>query len=676
MTILTVGFGDFFPDNDVGRGIVFPYSVGGIIVLGLVVSSISRFAMQLGHEKVIKKKLEKQRLQTLSLTVTSSAEKDQREELQRRAKRWRKEGRPEISAPFNPQQRSIAFSVPTPDVRSIQSPRTVGSAYSRTLVESPSSPRTPQSWVSGLSDKVSGKRLSRTLSESTTFSLKKRPSLRKMTARATKLKMLRDERDRFDEMRRMQAETRQWKKWMSLITSIVAFSILWCGGALVFHLLEHDTYFQSLYFCYVSLLTIGYGDLAPKTNPGKPFFVLWSLCAIPTMTILISNMGDTIIASYKRGSFKVADWTLLPKKGFIRAFLNQHPRLKSWVDEMVLQHQQKERLEQGFPIGPNEPEEQKQQDADEQLEQLASEEALDEHDLAQKLVVAIRETADHLKAARWLRYSYEEWVEYTRLMRFTQYTDRRSSTAQLLDAEEQNEGIIEWDWIGEDSPMMADTSETEWILDRLTESLDRYMRRQIPQLKARQDDQRARRRSVQSSRSGASSDIDKQIEETGFTPIHLMAQEGPRRRANSSQRQNLSHSERRPSIMQSRHSPAPGVPQEQESELNDHGYSESDHYDRNNDSLQDSTQTSTMPPRISVTTSFDDENGPVDTITVPMTPGGGDSTNVHEAQHHADPSHSNMRRHTLHFKKAKHAKKHRSGSENMQSLTAMRLRRQ
>jgi hypothetical protein len=36
VTILTVGFGDLYPTSDLGRGIVFPYSVGGIIMLGLV----------------------------------------------------------------------------------------------------------------------------------------------------------------------------------------------------------------------------------------------------------------------------------------------------------------------------------------------------------------------------------------------------------------------------------------------------------------------------------------------------------------------------------------------------------------------------------------------------------------------------------------------------------------
>jgi len=39
VTILTVGFGDLYPTSDIGRGLVFPYSVGGIIMLGLMVSS-------------------------------------------------------------------------------------------------------------------------------------------------------------------------------------------------------------------------------------------------------------------------------------------------------------------------------------------------------------------------------------------------------------------------------------------------------------------------------------------------------------------------------------------------------------------------------------------------------------------------------------------------------------
>ena len=47
------------------------------------------------------------------------------------------------------------------------------------------------------------------------------------------------------------------------------------------------TYFTALYFSYTSLLTIGYGELQPTSNGGKPFFVLWTLLAVPTLTIFI-----------------------------------------------------------------------------------------------------------------------------------------------------------------------------------------------------------------------------------------------------------------------------------------------------------------------------------------------------------------------------------------------------
>ena len=48
-----------------------------------------------------------------------------------------------------------------------------------------------------------------------------------------------------------------------------------------------------------------------------------------------------------------------------------------------------------------------------------------------------------------------------------------------LEREEEEEGIVEWDWIGEDSPMLAEETESEWVLDRLCESLGRYMRKQV-----------------------------------------------------------------------------------------------------------------------------------------------------------------------------------------------------
>lgn len=86
-------------------------------------------------------------------------------------------------------------------------------------------------------------------------------------------------------------------------------------GAFVFYKAEKNqgwTYFESLYFSYTTLLTIGYGDFEPMSNSGKPFFVFWSLLAIPTLTILISNMGDTVVQWVKDATIWLGEVTVLP----------------------------------------------------------------------------------------------------------------------------------------------------------------------------------------------------------------------------------------------------------------------------------------------------------------------------------------------------------------------------
>lgn len=186
------------------------------------------------------------------------------------------------------------------------------------------------------------------------------------------------------------------------------------------------------------------------------------------MTILISDMGDTVIASFKRGTFKLADWTVLPKAGLWRELLEKYPWLLLWLQKKSQKAAEKRRLAAGMPVGQEEDE----MDPAPTMEQVSELDNLDDQALAGKLAIAIRHTANHLKDDPPRRYCYEEWAEYTRLIRFS-----RLSKEEIELAEEE-QGIVGWDWIGEDSPMLADSSESEWVLDRLCESLNRYMRRQ------------------------------------------------------------------------------------------------------------------------------------------------------------------------------------------------------
>jgi potassium channel subfamily K, other eukaryote len=59
-TLLTVGLGDIVPTTNVGRGLLFPYATGGIIILGLVIASIRSLVLERGKTR-IKAIVEKQR---------------------------------------------------------------------------------------------------------------------------------------------------------------------------------------------------------------------------------------------------------------------------------------------------------------------------------------------------------------------------------------------------------------------------------------------------------------------------------------------------------------------------------------------------------------------------------------------------------------------------------------
>jgi potassium channel subfamily K len=197
------------------------------------------------------------------------------------------------------------------------------------------------------------------------------------------------------------------------------------------------------------------------------------------MTILISDMSSTVVDSFKRGTFRLADFTVLPQEGAYRAWLEGHPKLLNWLRRRKAEQEKQKRMKEGmrFPDA-SDPE---QQDEDHKainpdLNRLTNEVKSDEKHrpneavLARRLALAIRKVAEDFKSEHKIRYSFEHWAEFTRLIRFTTEPPEEA-------LEEEETGLIEWDWIGEDSPMMTNQTEPEFLLDRLTESLDRYMRR-------------------------------------------------------------------------------------------------------------------------------------------------------------------------------------------------------
>lgn len=51
-------------------------------------------------------------------------------------------------------------------------------------------------------------------------------------------------------------------------------------GTVVYHYIEDLSWINSLYFCVITLTTIGYGDIVPTTDVGKLFTVFYVLVGI------------------------------------------------------------------------------------------------------------------------------------------------------------------------------------------------------------------------------------------------------------------------------------------------------------------------------------------------------------------------------------------------------------
>ena len=73
---------------------------------------------------------------------------------------------------------------------------------------------------------------------------------------------------------------------------LVAFTLLIIGGGTVFyHIVEKFTWVNAYYFCVVTLTTVGYGDITPKTDFGKIFTTFYVLIGVGIITAFITTFA-------------------------------------------------------------------------------------------------------------------------------------------------------------------------------------------------------------------------------------------------------------------------------------------------------------------------------------------------------------------------------------------------
>lgn len=395
-TLLTVGIGgEFVPKTHTGRSLLFPYAIGGLIMVGLVIGSVRSLILDHAKQKMSARFVEAKREKVLS-TIDSDT-------------------RTIVLSPFE----KIRFS------------------------------------QKGLSEK------------------QKR-------------------RQEFEVMRRVHELSERKRRYTALATSTVAALLLWFLGAVVFMQAEKPqgySYFTWLYFAYTSLLTIGYGDFTVSSNSGKPFFVFWSLLAVPTLTILISNMGDTIIKAFKDFTIWLGALTVLPDEDGLASALKVGTQ----------------RLRNGHRLKKKDPTHERQSGPSDtsDLDRLAKhveDEELKEADEASKqgdylerdihfyhfvLAKEMRQLMQDADESPPRQYTYEEWCYYLRLIG---QDEKDSSTHRRPEADFQHNDsdspdigtaddgdTVAWSWLGIRSPLMGNTNEPQWLLQRVAAKLEKEM---------------------------------------------------------------------------------------------------------------------------------------------------------------------------------------------------------
>jgi hypothetical protein len=86
------------------------------------------------------------------------------------------------------------------------------------------------------------------------------------------------------------------KALMVLAGGIVTFS------ALVYMLLEGWSFLDAVYFCVVSMSTVGYGDFSPHTALGKIFTIFYLLIGIGIFVLTVTAIAEAIYTEFRARS--------------------------------------------------------------------------------------------------------------------------------------------------------------------------------------------------------------------------------------------------------------------------------------------------------------------------------------------------------------------------------------
>lgn len=302
----------------------------------------------------------------------------------------------------------------------------------------------------------------------------------------------------FEIMREIMAQAARDNRRITLAVSAAAFFVLWLLGAVVFWQAESAlggddwTYFEALYFTYVALLTIGYGDFEPNTNSAKPAFVFWALIALPTLTVLIGSVGDAV-SDFSNSAVKLIGKHTTRLVDYTRALRSGKSKEALTPDSVTLQDMESHTLQSASHHEARETVKRHLPPAEDDM----AHEALDRRAAAASgfayrpymMIKEIKKIVSHLDEQPARKYTYKEWVWLLRLLdedednpqghRVPMHPDHA-----MLEPKSpiRDKDTHAWSWMGQESPLMSSDSEPKWVLSRLISALEQELKERGDQI--------------------------------------------------------------------------------------------------------------------------------------------------------------------------------------------------
>lgn len=97
-----------------------------------------------------------------------------------------------------------------------------------------------------------------------------------------------------------------WKDPAFRFLGLVSGSLLAIGTAF-YHFNEGWRWLDSLYFCVITLATVGYGDFSPATDLGKIFTMLYLFLGIGLLIAVFTRLADALLADQRKQIEKTED---------------------------------------------------------------------------------------------------------------------------------------------------------------------------------------------------------------------------------------------------------------------------------------------------------------------------------------------------------------------------------